>query len=408
MEHRPRPPRARAWRRLIAAPFHRLLDRINAGLVAGTIEAALPDGTTRRLGGRGEGPVAVITLHRWRSLARLALRGSSGWYEGWAAGDWSSPDPVPIFDLFMRNARSLGETARAKGPARWLKRLGHWSRRNTPVRARENIEAHYDLGNAFYAAWLDETLTYSAAMFAAPDEPLETAQRRKLHAILARTGARPGDRVLEVGCGWGSFGEVAAAASVVVHGITLSPEQARVAAARVGSGEVTLIDYRDVAGTYDAVVSIEMVEAVGEEYWPGYVAAINRALKPGGRAALQFIVIDDALFERYRRNVDFIQRYVFPGGLLLSEARFRALCEAAGLVWRDRVAFGADYAETLRRWRERFEAAAHDGRLPAGFDARFVDLWRFYLMYCEGGFRGGGIDVLQVTLVKAQLGERSA
>jgi cyclopropane-fatty-acyl-phospholipid synthase len=403
MEHRPHPIRSRVAR-LIAAPFHRLLDRIDAGLAAGTIEAALPDGTTRRLGGRGQGPVALVTLNRWRSLARLALRGSSGWYEGWAAGDWSSPDPVPIFDLFMRNALTLGETARAKGPARWLQRLGHAARRNTPKRARENIEAHYDLGNAFYAAWLDETLTYSAAMFAAPGEPLEAAQRRKLAAILARTGARAGDRVLEVGCGWGSFGEVAAAAGVVVHGITLSPEQARVAAARIGPGEVTLTDYRDVTCAYDAVVSIEMVEAVGEEYWPGYVAAIARALKPGGRAALQFIVIADGLFERYRRNVDFIQRYIFPGGLLLSEGRFRALCEAAGLAWQDREAFGLDYAETLRRWRERFEAAAGEGRLPAGFDDRFVGLWRFYLMYCEGGFRGGGIDVLQVTLVKAQLG----
>lgn len=394
------------WRRwVLAAPFHRLLDRIDAGLVAGAIEAALPDGTARLLGGRAPGPVAIVAVHRWRALVRLVTQGSVGWYEAWEAGDWSSPDPVPLFDLFMRNARSLGDVARAGGVARAAARVGHLLRRNHRPGARRNIAAHYDVGNDFYRAWLDDTLTYSSAMFAGEGGPLEAAQARKLAAILERTGAREGDRVLEIGCGWGSFAEDAARARVRVHGITLSAEQhrlvpERIAFAGLAGVEVTLTDYRDVAGTYDAVASIEMVEAVGEEYWPAYLQTIARVLKPGGRAALQFITIEEDVFDRYRRNVDFIQRYVFPGGMLVSAERFRAVAEAAGLEWRDEHRFGLDYAETLRRWRERFDAAVADGRLPAQFDARFVRLWRYYLMYCEGGFRGGGIDVMQVTLVR--------
>lgn len=394
------------WRRrAVATPFHRLLDRIDAGLAAGAIEAVLPDGTQRLLGGRAPGPVAIVTLHRWRALVRLVTRGSVGWYEAWAAGDWSSPDPVPLFDLFMRNARLLGDMARAGGVARLAARVGHLLRRNHRPGSRRNIAAHYDLGNNFYRAWLDETLTYSSAMFADEAETLEAAQRRKLAAILERTGAGPGDRILEIGCGWGSFVETAARARIRVHGITLSVEQQRAVrerAARAGVGgvEVTLTDYRDVARQYDAVASIEMVEAVGEEYWPAYLETIARVLKPGRRAALQFIIIDENVFDRYRRNVDFIQRHVFPGGMLVSADRFRAVAEATGFEWRDEHRFGLDYAETLRLWRERFEAAVAERRLPPQFDDRFVRLWRYYLMYCEGGFRGGGIDVMQVTLVR--------
>ena len=223
--------------------------------------------------------------------------------------------------------------------------------------------------------------------------------------LLRSAGLRPGMRVLEIGCGWGSFVETAARAGVRVHGITLSIEQQRavrerVARAGLGGVEVTLTDYRDVRGAYDAVASIEMVEAVGEGYWPAYLQTIARVLKPGGRAALQFITIEEGVFDRYRRNVDFIQRHVFPGGMLVSAERFRAVAKAAGLEWRDERRFGFDYAETLRRWRERFDVAVAGARLPAQFDSRFVRLWRYYLMYCEGGFQGGGIDVMQVTLVR--------
>ena len=387
--------------RLVAPLFHRILDRVDAGLAAGAIEATLPDGTRRLLGGRGEGPLAIVGVVRWRALWRLVSAGSVGWYEGWAAGDWTSPDPVPIFDLFMRNRATLGDVARAKRGTRLIALALHRLRRNHRSGARRNIAEHYDLGNDFYAEWLDPTLTYSSALFDG-DEPLERAQARKLAAVLERSAAKAGDRLLEIGCGWGSFAETAARAGVTVDAITLSAEQQRFVTDRVAGLPVTvsLTDYRDVAGRYDAVASIEMVEAVGVVYWRAYLETIARVLKPGGRAALQLITIADDVFEAYARNVDFIQRHVFPGGMLISESRFRRLAEASGLAWRDRHAFGSDYAETVMRWRERFDAAVAEHRLPARFDSRFVDLWRYYLMYCEGGFRGGGIDVLQVTLVK--------
>ena len=385
---------------LIAAPFHRLLDRIDRGLEAGAIEATLPDGTQRLLGGRADGPVPVVIVHRWRALVRLALSGSVGWYEGWAAGDWSSPDPVPLFDLFMRNRVPLAAAARSKGPARLIARAWHRLRRNHRIGSRRNIAAHYDLGNDFYREWLDDSLTYSSAIFQG-GEPLEVAQERKLRAVLDRTGTEPGDAILEIGCGWGSFAALASAEGRRVDALTLSTEQKAVVDARGLPGvAVALTDYRDVAGTYDAVASIEMVEAVGQDFWAAYLDAVARALKPGGRAALQFISIADDVFPAYAASVDFIQRHVFPGGMLLSESRFRALAEARGLEWRDRHGFGLDYAETLRLWRERFDAAEREGRLPARLDARFRRLWRYYLQYCEGGFRGGGIDVAQVTLVK--------
>ena len=387
--------------RALSPLYHRLLDRIDGGLAEGAIEAYLPDGTRRLLGGHAAGPLAVVRVARWRALRRLATAGSIGWYEGWVDGDWSSPDPVPLFDLFMRNRAALGNVARAKNVARIAARGWHALRRNDRAGARRNIAAHYDLGNDFYREWLDPTLTYSSALFAAPDEPLERAQRRKLDAILARTAARPGQRVLEIGCGWGSFAAVAASAGVAVHALTLSTEQRDHVEARSLPGvTVALTDYRDVQGTFDGVASIEMVEAVGPEYWSAYLATIARVLKPGGRAALQFITIADDIWDAYAGSVDFIQRYVFPGGSLIAERQFRALSERHGLSWQDRRAFGLDYAETLARWRDAFDAAVADGRLPTRFDARIQRLWRYYLMYCEGGFRGGGIDVVQVTLVR--------
>lgn len=386
--------------RLFAPAFHRFLDRIDTGLVRGGIEARLPDGTRRLLGGRKPGPVPLVTIHRWRALVRLATGGSVGWYEAWADGDWSSPDPVPLFDLFMRNRVPLANVARAGGIPKLLLRGWHALRRNDRKGSRRNIADHYDLGNDFYREWLDPSLTYSSGIYGSGDT-LEQAQRRKLTAILDRTGTAPGDTILEIGCGWGSFAATASAAGRSVHGLTLSTEQKAEVDARALPGvTVSLTDYRDVIGTYDAVASIEMVEAVGQAYWPAYCDTLARVLKPGGRAAIQYISIADDVFERYASSVDFIQRYVFPGGMLLSDSRFRALCEARGLVWTDHHAFGLDYAQTLRHWRERFDNADKAGRLPERLDARFRDLWRYYLMYCEGGFRGGGIDVAQVTLVK--------
>ena len=390
--------------RLTAPVFHRMLDRIDAGLAAGGIDAQLPDGTRRLLGGRADGPVPIVVLHRWRALVRLATAGSVGWYDAWAAGDWSSPDPVPLFDLFMRNRVPLGRAARAGGWQRLALRGWHWLRRNHRQGSRRNIADHYDLGNDFYREWLDDGLTYSSALYA-PGDTLAAAQHRKLAAILDRTATTPGDTILEIGCGWGSFAELAARGGRRVHGLTLSTEQRdavldRIADQGLDGVTVGLTDYRDTTGTYDAVASIEMVEAVGQRYWPAYLDMIAHVLKPGGHAAIQYIAIADDVFPAYAASVDFIQRYVFPGGMLLSESRFRALAEARGLVWTDPHHFGLDYAETLRDWRDRFDAADRDGRLPARLDDRFKSLWRYYLMYCEGGFRGGGIDVAQVTLVR--------
>jgi cyclopropane-fatty-acyl-phospholipid synthase len=395
----PLPPRPirRGWSFSVNLLFYKLLDRIDAGLAEGRIDAFLPDGSFRVLGGRADGPACTVIIRRWRALARLARSGSIGWYEGWAAGEWSSPDPVSLFDLFMRNRVPLATAARAKGNSRRIKRLRHWFNRNDRKGARRNVLAHYDLGNAFYAAWLDATMSYSSAIWASGDT-LETAQRRKHMAFLDRLKLTPGADVLEIGCGWGSLAQAAHERGACVTGISLSPSQLIWAREHHAEAiDFRLCDYRDVTGQFDAVISVEMVEAVGEAYWPAYLDAVIRCLKPGGRAALQLISIADDVFHAYRESVDFIQAYIFPGGMLISESRFRALAEARGLVWQDEHRFGADYAATLKCWRERFDAAV----LPPQFDARFRDLWRYYLMYCEGGFRSRGIDVLQVTLVKS-------
>jgi cyclopropane-fatty-acyl-phospholipid synthase len=383
--------------------FHRILDRLDAGIEAGALEAVLPDGTFRVLGGRGEGPLVHVNLNSWRALIRLGQSGSVGWYQAWEAGEWDSPDPVPLFDMFMRNRVSLGSSARASGFSRLIKRAAHALRRNDTKGAKRNIMAHYDLGNDFYECWLDPTMSYSSALFADGDT-LEVAQRRKMAALLARLDLKPGSDILEIGCGWGHFAKLCAEGGHDVTAITLSPSQKLHAEAAVAGmanrPTYQLCDYRNVQGSYDAIASIEMVEAVGQAYWPTYLDVIARSLKPGGRAAVQFIMIADDIFERYAQSADFIQTYIFPGGMLLSESRFRKLAEARGLVWDAPQHFGNDYAETLKQWRERFDDAVEAGKLPIGFDERFIKLWRYYLMYCEGGFRGGGIDVAQVTLIK--------
>ena len=395
---------------LSARSFSRVIDRIDAGLVHGGIEATLPDGSQRLIGGRSPGPMPVVHLHSWRALVRLMTSGSVGWYKAWAQGEWSSPDPVPLFDLFMRNGESLGDTARAKGLFRLVNRLAHRFRDNDRQRARRNIAHHYDLGNDFYAAWLDSSMTYSSAVFAEPIskvETLEAAQERKIRLLLDRLKLKPRQRLLEIGCGWGSLAEVAARDyGVHVTGLTLSEEQKAYAEQRLraaglgGRVSIELTDYRDVQGEFDAVASVEMAEAVGQDYWSAYLGTIARVLAPGGRAALQLISIRESLFENYAANADFIQTYIFPGGMLISEERFRRIGEAMGLGWQDRSSFGPHYAETLKRWRRRYDSAVTQGQLPPGFDDSFHRLWRYYLMYCEGGFRGGGIDVVQATLVK--------
>jgi cyclopropane-fatty-acyl-phospholipid synthase len=275
----------------------------------------------------------------------------------------------------------------------------HWLNRNTRIGSRRNIQAHYDLGNDFYAQWLDPTMSYSSARFDDGVTDLEAAQHRKIASVADRVAGA--ETVLEVGCGWGSLAAELARRGAQVTAISLSDEQLAWARAHVPPGpEFRHADYRDTTGQFDGIVSVEMVEAVGREYWPAFFDCLARCLKSGGRAALQYITIRDELFDGYARSADFIQTCVFPGGMLIREREFRRLAAERGLSWEDPASFGLDYAETLRLWRERFDRAVTEGRLPPGFDQRFVGLWRFYLMYCEGGFRGRGIDVAQVTLVK--------
>jgi len=383
--------------RLFAPGLHKILDRIDAGLVAGAIHAELPDGSRRVLGGNAPGFDARVKLTDWRALLRLATGGSVGWYQAWEAREWSSPDMVELFALFMANAGALGDTGRAKGPWRLASHLMHRFNRNTREGAERNIHAHYDLGNQFYLAWLDQTMSYSSG-YRYGDDGLEAAQRRKWERLSQRLET-PGT-LLEIGCGWGGLAGHFAEAGSEVTAISLSDEQLNWARARHPGIDFRKQDYRDIGGQFDAIVSVEMVEALGREYWPTFMDCIARNLKPGGRAAIQFIAMEDALFDAYARSADFIQAYVFPGGLLIRTSEFRALAEERGLAWRDQEDFGLDYAETLREWRARFELAEREERLPDGFDGRFCNLWRYYLQYCEGGFRGGGIAVSQVTLVK--------
>lgn len=391
--------------RLAAPAFARVVEQIDRRLVAGGIDAMLPDGSKRRLGFRRPGPVAVVRLSSWLALVRLATSGSVGWYKAWTLGEWSSPDPVAIFESFSANAAALGDVGRAKGPFRWINALAHRLRDNAPGKAKKNIAAHYDLGNDFYSAWLDPTMTYSSARFAAADS-LEVGQLRKIHTLLDRLDLKPGQRLLEIGCGWGTLAIEAAKRGAKVVGLTLSTEQKAWAEEKIAAAglspqiEIRLQDYRDTAEQFDAVASVEMVEAVGQRWWGTYLDAIARNLKAGGRAALQFISIDHRLFERYVRNPDFIQTYIFPGGCLLDERQFEVLAHERGLSWEAREGFRLDYAETLKRWRDRYNAAVASGALH-GFGEPFHQLWRYYLMYCEGGFRGGAIDVAQATLVKS-------
>jgi cyclopropane-fatty-acyl-phospholipid synthase len=392
--------------RIISPAFSKVLDEIARGIERGGLEVTLPSGSKRRIGFRAPGPDAAVRLSSWMALVRLALGGSVGWYKAWILGEWSSPDPVAIFELFSANAVSLGDVGRAKGPFRWVNSLAHRLRDNAPRKARQNIAAHYDLGNDFYSAWLDETMTYSAARFAGQQMSLEGAQRHKVKLLLDRLDLKPGDRLLEVGCGWGSLAIAAAKRGVEVVGLTLSTEQKAWAEEKVAKAglsekiEIRLQDYRETNERFDAIASVEMVEAVGERWWGAYLDCIARNLKPNGRAALQFISMRHELFDRYARNPDFIQTYIFPGGMLLDEPKFESLARERGLSWENRGAFWLDYAETLRRWRDRYNLAVAQGKL-AGFGETFHNLWRYYLMYCEGGFRGGAIDVAQVTMVRS-------
>ncbi|WP_439579572.1 class I SAM-dependent methyltransferase [Elioraea sp.] len=379
-----------------------------AGLIrAGELQLALPDGALHRVRGERPGPSAEVRLASPRAIRRFATGGSLGWAEAYLDGDWSTPDLRAVMMLAAANEAEWEAVLRGRTLIRWLSRLVHAFNPNTRRGARRNIAAHYDLGNDFYAAWLDPTMTYSAAEFAQTDETLEQAQGRKVRNLLRELRLAPGSRLLEIGCGWGHLAETAArehGAQVVA--LTLSRAQAQAARARVAAAglgdrvEVRIQDYRDVTETFDAVASVEMFEAVGEAYWPAYFRAVHDRLRAGGRAALQIITIADRLFGEYRRSADFIQRYVFPGGMLPSPTRLREEIGRAGLRWVSDAWFGASYAETLRHWNEAFQAAWPRIALTQNYDARFKRLWEYYLSYCETGFRAGWTDVGRIVLAR--------
>ena len=360
-----------------------------------------------RIGRQGPGPEARWRLRDWRAASRLLFGSDIGLADGYLAGDWDTPNLTALLTGFASNYESLARRLHWNPLAGKVQALLHALNRNTRAGSRRNILAHYDLGNDFYGAWLDAGMTYSSAIFEAPDESLEVAQRRKYERLARMAGVGRGSRVLEIGCGWGGFAEYAAGVlGAHVTAITLSPSQKAFAEARLfraGLSEcvdVRLLDYRDIEGEYDGLISIEMFEAVGEAYWPVFFKQIARLLKPGGRAGLQVITIRDDLFEDYRHRPDFIQLEVFPGGMLASETRLAREVAQAGLQMDPISArHGADYAATLDQWRRRFD---HNWPAigPLGFDERFRRLWRYYLAYCEVGFRTGRTDVVHLALAR--------
>ena len=384
----------------------KLLSRLQVG----TLTVHTPDGANHHVVGATRPEMhAAMTVHDWSVFSATMRTGDIGFAEGYMAGQWSTPQLADLLRLILANRDVVEKALYGSWWGSLLHRAQHALNRNTRRGSRRNISAHYDLGNAFYALWLDPTMNYSSAWFGGdPARPLAQAQTAKLRRAIEATGLQAGQRLLEIGCGWGAIAESAAAVDgAKVVGVTLSTEQlafARERLARAGlaeRGDLRLQDYRDVDdGPFDAVVSIEMFEAVGREYWDVYFEAVHRQLKPGGKACVQAIVIRDDLFERYARSTDFIQRYVFPGGMLPSTALFERHARAAGLQVVDRFAFGLDYAETLRRWRASFMARLDDVRRQ-GFDERFIRLWEFYLAYCEAAFDAGNTDVVQFTLQRA-------
>jgi cyclopropane-fatty-acyl-phospholipid synthase len=375
-----------------------------AGLACGELTVVLPHGERLLVRGTAPGPQAQLVLHRWRPLLRLAARGDLGLALSYRDGDWSTPDLVALLQFGAANDQQSGHRLQGKAWSRLLARLGHLRRANTRRGSRDNIAFHYDLGNAFYAQWLDASMLYSSALYQRPEATLEEAQAARLDRIVALVDAPQGGEVLEIGCGWGALAlALAQRRGARVTGLTLSTEQlafARERALAEGCAQqldLRLQDYRDVQGRYARIVSIEMVEAVGEAWWPTYFATLRERLAPGGHAVLQAITIADAHFEGYRRGADFIQRCIFPGGMLPSPTALREQAARAGLVLQEELLFGDSYAATLVEWRRRF-LAAWPAIAAQGFDLRFKRLWEYYLCYCEAGFRSGRVDVGLYTL----------
>jgi cyclopropane-fatty-acyl-phospholipid synthase len=397
-------------RALDQLPWHqrRIIDHL-VRLREGTIKVTFTRGGTFPIHGSDSGPECDITIHRPAALLRrLFWRGDLGFGESFIAGDWDSSQPARLLEVLARNLDAFAQADSRHPLMRLMVRLQHRLNRNSRSGSRRNIAAHYDLGNDFYARWLDQSMTYSAALFDEPGLSLAQAQERKYARMLAQIDPQHGDRILEIGCGWGGFAEYAARRGHRVVGLTLSQEQLAYARARLDRAglaeraDFRLCDYRDFDERVDHVVSIEMFEAVGQDYWQTYFATLSRCLAPGGRAALQVITIAERLFEQYAANPGgFIQTYIFPGGMLPTKTHLGELAARAGLKPRGAMhAFGIDYADTLAQWHTTFDRAT-DWLEQRGYDARFRRMWRYYLAFCEAGFRAGDIDVVQFGMQKA-------
>ena len=381
----------------------KLLQRLRHG----SLTLHFPDGQMQRFGGEAP-PHATLHLNNWNVFSAALKSGDIGFAESYIAGDWTTPDLTALLRVLVQNRTEVEQVIFGSWWGQLAYRVKHWLNRNTRANSQKNIHAHYDLGNAFYTRWLDPSMNYSSALFAGNlQQSLQQAQTAKVRRVLEQVRVRPGDRVLEVGCGWGALAEMATASfGAHLTGVTLSTEQLAFAQERLqrlgvaGRADLRLQDYRDIDDApFDAICSVEMIEAVGKDYWPTYFASVAKLLKPGGRACIQSIVIDDALFARYVNSTDFIQQYIFPGGCLPSPSAFRAQAAAVGLQVEEEHAFGLDYAETLKRWREAFLAQRTEV-LALGFDTRFMHIWEFYLCYCEAAFMEKNIDVVQYTLRK--------
>ena len=384
------------------------LFKLLQGLKYGRLTLTLPNSEVMEFGNRQDQLSADIQIHDWSVFKQIMSHGDIGFAESYIRGEWNTSDLKSILEIAIRNRMILEKAIYGSWTGSIFYRFKHWLRDNSKTGSRKNIHAHYDLGNAFYSLWLDPTMSYSSAWFSEGDkQTLADAQSAKIRRILNSLQTKAGAHILEIGCGWGGVMEAALLSQTSITGLTLSTEQKAFAESRLkkisaslaapATFEVRLQDYRDCRQQFDGIASVEMFEAVGEKHWPEYFQTIAQCLKKDGKACIQTIVIAEELFERYRHNTDFIQQYVFPGGMLPSRTSFRAYAESAGLQVEEEFAFGQDYAKTLCLWRDSFNQKLHEVR-QLGFDEAFIRLWNFYLMYCAAGFSLKNIDVVQFTL----------
>ncbi len=383
-------------------PVFKLCSKLNTG----RLDFELPDGRVFRVQGTKPGPVAYVKINDNDIFARLIRDGDLGFSEAYMDGAWETPDLQAFMDFVHADNGDLYDGFPGMGLVRKWEQFRFWLQSNSKKQARKNISHHYDLGNDFYGLWLDDSMTYSSAIFEQGDNSLEMAQRAKYASMVDQMGAQPGDHILEIGCGWGGFAEYAAKErGLKVTGLTISKEQLKYAQDRMKRNglqdlvELKLQDYRDETGTYDGIASIEMFEAVGQKYWPIYFDKVKQCLKPGKNATLQIITIQDARWDVYRNTVDFIQKYIFPGGMLPSPTVLRQEVVKAGLEVEKSIEFGKSYAQTLRMWHETFNNR-WDQIEKMGFDDRFRRMWNFYLTSCASTFEYGNCDVTQITIKK--------